>query len=411
MTESLAQDLAIKDSFFELSTSTDLKLGDVLKGSYSVDLNIIDLHLIIRDIFTHKISLSKKCQEKISIIDKNLEKKDISFLAQKELLRKREVEQENLEKFSLKEWKTYCDKVRPILEQYSKVTTQCKSKTIVVGSKKSLCDSKNINLQESNLRNRLSLINSFLKLVKKYVEVDIIFHPPFNIGCSECDLSIDHMKIDEDQGVYVCDCNFIFGSVYSLENSHIDPDKIDSGLKASYDDKTNFQRRLKSYQGFQNRKIPKELIDSLDLHMQEKYKHPPAAEIQKMPADKYGHRGPMTSVPLLIVALKETGNSIHFQDINPICYELWGWVCPNIDHLVPKILDDYTRTQEVYKKLRPDDSSINVELRLYWHLRIAGHDCLLEDFKIPHSRPSRKENTHTFQIMCEETGLPFFPIL
>ena len=130
-----------------------------------------------------------------------------------------------------------------------------------------------------------------------------------------------------------------------------------------------------------------------------------------MPLDEYGHRCSLTSVELLKEILKETNNQIHFEDIFPICYELWGWKVPSINHLVPKILEDYMKTQAVYKRISPNSSSINVELRLYWHLCIAGHKCLIEDFKIPCSRYSRKRCSSIFRQMCEETGLEFFPII
>lgn len=402
-----------KDNPYEITKCSELHSGKKLNASYSHDLNISLMHLVFRDIFSYHINNRDKINSRIAQYKKILENSSLNYVKRKEILRLKMEDEEILKKFSFDEWSKYLETVKPILTEYAKVTTH-KPKTIVIGSKKK--DSEETSKEEKSrlekdLHLRLSLIRNFIRLVSKYVETEIIFHPPFQIGCKICDTNLEHMDIDEDLGVYVCPCGSIFGNVYSNETPHIDPDRVESGSKTSYDDKTNFIRRLKSYQGFQTRKISKELIDFLDKHMQDKYCHPPADIIRTMTPDKYGHRGDFTSVALLKEALRETNNTIHFQDINPICYELWGWVCPNIEHLVPKILDDYTRTQEVYKRLNPLFSSINVELRLYWHLRIAGHECLLDDFKIPHSRDSKKRNSHVFQIMCKETGLPFFPII
>lgn len=406
---SRVESLAVaKDNPFEISRCTDLHFGNKMNGTYSHDIDISMMHLIIRDIFSYHINNKDKTLSRISQYRKILENPSINYAKRRETLRLKMEDEEILKKFSVEEWEKYREKVRPILTEYMKVTTYTKSKTIVIGSKKKEPEETRL---EQDLYFRLSLIRNFIRLGSKYVEMDIIFHPPFQIGCQACDTNVDHMEIDEDLGVYICSCGHTFGNVYSNETPHIDPDRVEAGSKTSYDDKTNFQRRLKSYQGFSTRKISKEFIDYLDKHMQDKYQHPPADIIRTLNPDRYGHRGEFTSVALLKEALRETNNTIHFQDINPICYELWGWVCPNIEHLVPKILDDYTRTQEVYKRLNPLFSSINVELRLYWHLRIAGHDCLLDDFKIPHSRDSKKRNSQVFQIMCRETGLPFFPIM
>lgn len=397
---------ALKSDSYELSKCAQL-IGSKFSGTYSYDLNILEIHRTFRDVFSYHVTNREKTKSRINHLKKSLENKDLIYSVRKEILKSKLEDEEIYRKFTLEEWNKYRILAEPILSEYAKITTYTKSKPIFIGSKKK----KEEDDIEKDLHPRLSLIKRFIQLLSKFIETEFIFKPPFQIGCEICGLSVDQMNIDEDLGVYICDCNSIFGNVYSTETPHIDPDRVEGGSKTSYDDKTNFIRSLKSYQGFQIRKIVKELIDQLDKHMQDKYKHPPAEIIRTLPPDKYGHRGEFTSVSLLKEALKDTSNTGYFQDIKPICYELWGWVCPNINHLIPKILDDYTRTQEVYKRLCADSSSINVELRLYWHLRIAGHECLLEDFKIPHSRDSKKRNSHIFKIMCEETDLPFFPIL
>ena len=109
--------------------------------------------------------------------------------------------------------------------------------------------------------------------------------------------------------------------------------------------------------------------------------------------------------------LKETNNSVYFQDYFLILYELWGWIPPNIDNILPIIENNYIRTREAYKKINPTSSSMNVYLRLYWELRMAGHECCLEDFKIPQSTESRKKNSHDMQLICKELNLTFYPII
>lgn len=403
-------EVAPKEEIYEISKHDKLISGSKFSGNYSHDLNILEIHLTFRDVFSFHVNNRDKTLARILQYKKNLEKTSLKYLDRKEILKAKLEDEEICRKFSIEEWNKYRELVKPILSEYAKVTTYKKTKPIKIGSKKRT-EERTENITEDNLRLRLSLIKKFIQLLSRFIETEFIFHPPFQIGCEVCGLCIDQMNTDEDLGVYICDCNCIFGNIYSNETPHIDPDRVEGGSKNSYDDKTNFIRCLKSYQGFQTKKISKEMIDQLDKHMQDKYQHPPAEITRTLPPDKYGHRGNFTSVSLLKEALRETQNTSHFQDIRPICYELWGWVVPNIDHLVLKILDDYNRTQEVYKRLNIDASSINVELRLYWHLRIAGHECLLEDFKIPHSRDSKKRYSHIMKIMCEETKLEFFPII
>lgn len=401
-----------KEDFFSLSKETDLKIGDKISGEYSVDFDIWKIHLIIRDLFSHYYTNKKSMSSELESLNAEIERTEKSFLKVQELKRTKYRLESLLKKFSEDNWLKYIESQRESLLRYKELSTYSKKKVFHIGGKKKESTKSDKSKQESDLIERLEIIRKYLKYASQFLEIDVTFHPPYQIGCDSCGMNLDEMSIDEDQGVYICECSNTFGRVYSNETPHADPDKIETVFRNSYDDKTNFWRRLKSYQGFHSRKIPDDLIDFLDEHMQKKYKLPPAEKIRKMEPDEYGHRGSdITSVPLLIEALKETNNSAHFQDINPICYELWGWICPNIDGLIPQIMEDYTRTQLIYKTKHPNLSSINVELRLYWHLRIVGHNCLLEDFKIPQSMDSKKRNSHIFQIMCEETGLPFYPII
>jgi hypothetical protein len=396
--------------YFKLSEDIDYKIGEKISGSYSVDFDIWKIHLIIRDLFSFNHKERSIIEKKIKILNKEISDFKKSFLKLQELKREKHVLEGAIAKFSEAKWEEYISYTKDLLTRYQEISTYSKTKTFYIGGpKRSEPDFRN---HDTIINERIDLIKKYLKYVSRFIEMDVIFHPPYSIGCPECNLTIDEMTIDDDQGVYICACNYFFGKVFSNESMYDDLEKTDCGFKTSYDDKTNFSRRLKSYQGFQSRKIPSDLIGFLDKHMQDKYNLAPASEIRKMEPDRYGHKGyPKASVPLLIESLKETGNSMHFQDINPICYELWDWICPQIDHLVPKIMEDYTRIQERYKKKYPTFSSINVELRLYWHLRIVGHECLLEDFKIPQSIESKKRNSEIFETMCKETDLPFYPVV
>lgn len=387
-------------SFELLQEVEELKIGDSIQVEYSTDLHIDKIHTLIRDVFSYHIAKREQYKKDLNVLLSLKNNKSCS----QEIIEKASKLRTYIENYSDENWNKYCEEVRELLEKYREMTSDTTNELMIgLSTKKDKVDSK--------LEERLFVIRKYLDAAKKYIEIDYVFYPPYEMGCQECDKNIEEMRIDDERGVYVCDCNNIFGTVYSVESIHIDPEKVESSCKSSYDPRVNFIKRLKSYQGIHTRRISDEFLDEIDKYAQVKYNLPPAAEIRKMPADKFGHRGEMTSVELLKEILKETNNQIHFEDINPICYKLWGWVVPSIEHLIPKIQEDYMKTQEVYKRLNPGSSSINVELRLYWHLRIAGHECLIEDFKIPYSRNSRKRNSDIFKKICEETGLEFFPII
>jgi len=411
----MTQDL--DEKIFSLSEKKVSNVGARIKGSYSTDLDILRIHLVLRDLFSFYYQNRKENEKKIEEYNSKIEEtfttnghcpssEKITLINHRDRLL-------NLTtKYSQKSWEKYIQTSRNIITEYIRLSPIKNKKIIVIGGRNNIKKSaEEISLREKEEEQRLALIRRFLRLASEYIEIDIVFEPCFRVGCNDCNQGMEEMTIDEESGIYVCLCGKAFGNVYSTEMPHFDPERIEPPNRVSYDDKTNFIRRLKAYHGVQARKLPPDLLPFLDEHMQKKYQLPPANIIREMPADEYGHRCPQTSVYLLKEALRETDNSAHFQDINAICYELWGWKIPQIAHLIPKILHDYTKTQEIYRDINKTDSSINVELRLYWHLRAAGHDCLLTDFKIPQSRDSKKRNSYIFQKMCEKTGLKFYPIM
>lgn len=398
----------------ELLTFSNEKIEDVLgktvKGSYSEDLDIINIHLAIKNKFNWYHQEKEKHAKILKEYDKKIANPNFSLIEKTKFIFEKDKLYILFEKYSQQNWDIYTQKIKDILQSYLLLSKKKKKTLIIKGKDTDFNPNKNVDfLEEQN--QRLAIIRRFLEIAKNYIEIDIVFKPNYKAGCDECNLNLEEMGIDEEKGYYICDCNNIFGNVYSSETPHLDPERIEAPVKATYDDLINFKRRLKSYQGYQSKKLNTEFIDFLDKHMQDKYHLPPAEEIKKMELNEYGHRCPQTSVYLLKETLRETNNSIHFQDINSICYELWGWEPPKIKHLEPKIIDDYVKTQEVYRELNQTDSSINVDLRLYWHLMAVGHKCLLDDFKIPQSPESKKRNSFIFKKMCEKTGLTFHPII
>ena len=298
-------------------------------------------------------------------------------------------------------WRRYLEEATDVLLRYQNSKT---GKIIFnIGGEK--CNhKKSLISPEENI----SLIKEYEAIANRYAYVDFVHIPKYKVGCSRCGLEISDMERNEESGSYICECGIHFGHIYSFESVNVDPDKIEIVGKSSYEASQNFNRRLEIYKG-NGPPVEAIVLEEIDEYFTDLGF--PAEEVRKMKPDRYGRRGyPDISVQKLKEALQITDNTDQFQNINTICYTLWGWEIPQIDHLVDRIYYDYTLTQDVYRKYHLSKSSINVDLRLYWHLRIVDHDCLIEDFKIPKSKESRDRHSKIFQKMCQQTGLPFYPI-
>lgn len=389
--------------------SKDVILPGIVIGSYRTDLNIIKIHEAIRDIFSYYrynyLNLKDEIRNLLALAEV-LSKQTTPLEA---IARRRQAEniEKLINKYSEKAWYDYIDASKDLLDKYLTITSYGKSKSFVFGCEATPMEKES----DEKINLRLDIIENYKRIVENLIEINIVFIPQPRLGCFECGQKIDEMEVNEEQGCYYCGCGSLFDQVYSTEAPYQDPDRIEVSSRSAYEDKTNFIRRLNAYQGIQERDIPQELLDILDTYFQENCGIAPAESIRQLEPDEYGHRGKETSVRLLEDGLRKTNNTQYYKDMDLIVHRLWGWKLPDISHLVPIILDDYSRTQEIYRQIKPNGSSINVNLRLYWHLRAAGYNCRLEDFKIPSSSDSLKNQSELFKKMCEKTKVKFFHII
>lgn len=392
---------------YDYPPKRNVVLPGKVRGRYKSDFDLITVHKTIREAFSyyhyHRDAITKKIAKLLDGVDKYTTLETIS--------RKKEASelQKELETFSEESWDLYVAKVKPLFEKYLPITIFGKSQKYTFGAKS---DSDITPEQaEERLKIRLDIIEQFLRITKDYLEVDVVFHSQTRYGCTDCGKTVDQMEADEDQGGYYCDCGIQFDHMYSTEAPHQDPDRIEPPSRGAYEARTNFIRQLHRYQGMDDQEIPASLIDTLDAYFQERCGLSPAAEIRMMDMDKWGHRGKETSIKLLEYGLSETNNPDFYKNMDSIAHRLWGWKLHDVSHLEPRILDDYARTEDVRRQIRIKGSSLNVNLRLYWHLRAAGHECRLEDFKIPSGDVALKKASMDMRMMCEQAGVEFYPIM
>lgn len=388
--------------------ATSVVLPTIINGHYTTDLPIIKIHEAIRDVFSYYRHNSPMYLAEITAL-----LADSGHLTLETIARRKKAEEirKTLAKFTEDSWNEYSVSAKPLLEQYITLTTYGKVQQFIFGGKVPEKTAEQDKDLEERVSVRVEIIERYLHLAKNFINTNIVYYPQSKIGCPVCCQTIDEMEVNEDQGSCYCACGNWFDYIYSTETPHQDPDRIEANPRSAYEDKTNFTRCINAYQGIQDREIPSSLIEELDEFFRKDCGMPSSAIIKSMSPDEYGHRGKETSIRLLEYGLKETKNTAYYRDMDLIAHLLWGWQLPDISHLVSVILDDYSRTQEVFREIHPIGSSINVHLRLFWHLRARGYNCRLEDFKIPSNSDTLKRQSAWFKEMCDRTGLTFTHII
>jgi len=285
----------------------------------------------------------------------------------------------------------YLETATPLIEEYQNI-----------GPKKKRVDffkkEQEVFFDEIDKR-RVAIIMQFLDLAKKYTEIEYLHKLPSSNACRGCfqDLSL---SLSENSTIICSNCGAVNEIPTPKESSSTSTTK-----NQDYSDGENFYQALLRYQGKQNKKIPTQVYKELDAYFTE-LGQPTSDVIKSSPLNTEGKRG-KTSLQLLYKALQETNNSEYYEDANLIAHEYWGWLLPDVSHLEALILEDYKKTQKVYRELEKDrKSSLGTQFRLFKHLQLRGHKCSVSDFKIATNPESIETNEGYWKIMCELCGDP-----
>jgi hypothetical protein len=379
---------------------------DLIKGSYTIDLNINKIHEAIEARFIYFKNNVINFRNEISELENMIS--DTSNFSLNEIKRvKNEIKDLKLQIIDYEKensLKKYREKALPLLEEYNKVSSN-KSKGFVVFKKKVEEESK------EKIEYRLKLIHHYLDHARDFIQIDMIHKMEIKAECPVCGLEFSKIATDEESGLCSCpNCGYEREAI-SHNSSYKDSQRVNIGNRNNYDDCENFRKALMRYQGKQPHKPPEKLYEQLDEYFIKIGKQV-SSEIKKLPSTPEGKKKG-TSRQLMFEALGETNNSAYYDDINLIMHNYWGWDLPDISDLEEQIMEDYINTQQVYNSIPNKDrnASLNIQFRLFVHLKALDYPCTKEDFKIQTSRDSLEFHQMMWKVMCEKTGIKFHPIL
>ena len=199
------------------------------------------------------------------------------------------------------------------------------------------------------------------------------------IKCGLCHSDQDSFLIHDNH--FVCEkCGFVATTTTHTSISFKDIDRVNISSKYTYDRRTHFRDCINQFQGKQNASIdPKvfeDLIQQLVLHglLKENYKDiPKAVAFQDISKEQ------------ILIFLKETGHTKHYEDVVLIYHQLTEKPAPDISHLENDLLRDFDMLTDLYdKKFKNSERKnfINTQYVLYQLLRRRKYPCRKEDFNI-----------------------------
>ena len=377
---------------------------DFIKGTYTTDLNINKINEAvitrlnyyhrncnrIRDIIddlTKSLSDRTKPDNEIKLIRQDIIKLESSF-------------NDYFNNISLN---LYKEKTNELLINYTKVASN-KSKGIIYFKK--IKEQENENL----VKERLSIIRKYLDIAKEYIKLDIVHKLYLKATCPSCGTDLNSFFVEDDLGMTICpNCGHERESI-SHHSTFRDSQRVNIGNRNNYDDCDNFRKALLRFQGRQIHKPPLKLYEQLDAYFQMINK-PVSKDVRIMSIEECKKIG--ISREMMFEALSETNNSAYYDDINLILNTYWGWDLPDISQLEDRIMEDYIMTQQVYNSIPEKDrnASLNIQFRLYVHLKAVDYPCNKDDFKIQTSRDSLIFHNEMWKYMCDHTGVKFHSVI
>lgn len=222
-----------------------------------------------------------------------------------------------------------------------------------------------------------NIINQFIELASKYVDIDINIEKKEKEICKNC--KCKDFEI-EDGDIYICtNCH---AQQYVMKNvtSYKDIDRVNVSSKYVYDRKIHFRDSLNQYQGKQNvtvnNKVYQDLEKQFDLHhLLNGNKNTPKNERFKNITKEH-----------ISIFLKELDYSKHYENINLIHYNLTGIKPDDIGYLEDKLLEDFDTLTALYDKMFKNNidrkNFINTQFVLHKLLLKHKHPCKKEDFSI-----------------------------
>lgn len=283
-----------------------------------------------------------------------------------------------------KNFNFYLIRALPLLEKYREINSS-RNKISFMGS---------VSKKEKDHSLLNSTIREFFKLVEEYFPNDLKTYDytkiseesknPFvqetrkNSSCLHCNNENDQFSLCDNH--YVCEkCGYVTENTQN-NMSYKDIDRVNISSKYTYDRRVHFRDCINQFQGKQNasidQKVYNDLIEQFLLHdlIPANYKDIPK-EIAFAKITKEH----------VMLFLKETKHSKHYEDIVLIHATLTGKPTPDISHLENILLHDFDILTDVYdKKYKSIERKnfINTQYVLYQLLRRHKYPCKKEDFNI-----------------------------
>lgn len=370
----------------EYVSNDDLVIKEKLVISYSSDYNIVDLDKRIQK------TLEVNTKKKEDNVNKKLQSIEEEYLVVCDIFRLRDLA--SLKESALKEREKILK--NKILSDYNKQTSD------IISAYSSLSSGSYIS--RSNARRKEDLVNKYLEISSKFIDMSIerIREEEEEVDeCPLCKTSLSEVQISIS-GLKTCP-----NPTCCLEEKIYRPVTVPP---KEYDTWNNLLKEHKRFMGAAptNINIEKVMAD-LDGYFVKKGR-PPGKHYRSLPCNEEGEKEG-TCHQDIYLALKELKYVQYYKYHRYLCMMYYGWVLPDLSYLVETMEKNYRAKQEVWKQLnikeRGGKSTISTPFRLCMEYQHAGCKISLSKFKITGKKKTINRYIKSYSRLCNLAGYTF----
>lgn len=335
-------------------------------------VDILSIDAKIKQAFTEEVYKLPNYQEKLSDLQRTLQKEKLSIRALRNLKTNICELEEKIDNLQLgQQLNFYIAESAHKIERYKKILS--------TPVKLSFTGKASRDSQEKK-----DVVSSYLKIAQKYTDMTAETQrspvKPLRVVCNNC----PNKKLFDiiDNSIYICIPCGAQQEILLHTSSYKDIDRINISAKYTYDRKVHFRDCINQYQGKQNStidtKVYKNLIEQFE-------KHHLIVGNKKIPKEERCKNITKEHIHLF---LKELEYTKHYENVNLIHYHLTGKKPDDISHLEDRLLDDFDQLTDFYDKKFKNKPGfdrknfINTQYVLYQLLMRYRHPCKKEDFTI-----------------------------
>ena len=369
-----------------------------------MEIDILNIDKNIRDKWKMNDEKMKELEREITDIKEILET-DLSIHIIKDLRDKLSELDKN--KKEMIDFQTnlnfYIMDVTPILESYKSIISQY--------SKISFMSKKTTNQNDVRI-----IVKKYLEILKTYHidygDLDDIVSknnksPLKRKECKKCKSSVEFV-FNEYNNVEICEsCGTQEEKSYK-SSCYKDISRVNVSNKYTYERRIHFKDCINQYQGKQNSTIDQKVYDDIEKQL---ILH---GIIDK--DENVMNRFLRVTKEHILLFLKETGHSKHYEDIVLIYHKLTGKKVDNISHLEDVLMEDFDKISNIYdQKFKftgkiDRKSFINTQYVLFQLLRKHKYPCKQADFNMLKTLDRKSFHDEIVKEIFEHLNFNFTPI-